>query len=494
MSTASAHSIADRACLFLDDRFIEEQSGLKRVWHQAQPIPEAIIKPDQPWEHWIHVWGTVLFDPKDQLYKIWYTNTVLLPRTPETQPKWAMYQEYSHSCYAESEDCIHWRKPKLKLATIELPDGRSWSESNALLPANSEGVHVILNPHPRNEEERFLMAMWSHQGFVSCISHDGLRWKICGNLIKPKLVKPEERPNVVLDGQFVSWDGIRNRFYCTHRTWSKHALGQKHGIYRRAVGVTWSDDFLEEWTQPVETVLIPDEQDDEMAARYEKPDCGDKTKPSWGELYQMPAWTCGNHYLGLLNPLYFVHGSDKVPRACSLQLAWSHDGLDWQRHPQREELVARDECSENLYPHYATQPVEIGEKTILYYSELDAPHPSATPRTQIRGAEWRKEGFVSMQADEAGGGFTSPTLKFKGSDLRLNYQTQKGGSIRVGVLNENGQAVPGFETENCQSLQGDRVSTPVRWKDQDNLAQLKDRPLKLKLEMTNAQIWSFSFA
>ena len=36
--------IGDRSCLFLDDRFIAQQSGLKRTWHQGQPRAE----PDGP--------------------------------------------------------------------------------------------------------------------------------------------------------------------------------------------------------------------------------------------------------------------------------------------------------------------------------------------------------------------------------------------------------------------------------------------------------------
>jgi hypothetical protein len=33
--------ISDRTCLFLDDRFIAEQSGLKHAWHQGQPRSEV---------------------------------------------------------------------------------------------------------------------------------------------------------------------------------------------------------------------------------------------------------------------------------------------------------------------------------------------------------------------------------------------------------------------------------------------------------------------
>jgi hypothetical protein len=59
--------IANRTCLFLDDRFIAEQSGLKRVWHQGKPRPEPAIQAERqnPWEKWPHMFGSVIRDPKD---------------------------------------------------------------------------------------------------------------------------------------------------------------------------------------------------------------------------------------------------------------------------------------------------------------------------------------------------------------------------------------------------------------------------------------------
>ena len=35
--------IANRVCLFLDDHFLAEQSGLKRTWHQGRPRPGRAV-------------------------------------------------------------------------------------------------------------------------------------------------------------------------------------------------------------------------------------------------------------------------------------------------------------------------------------------------------------------------------------------------------------------------------------------------------------------
>jgi hypothetical protein len=60
-------AVGDRTCLFLDDRFIAEQSGLKRIWHQGKPRPEPAIT-----GNWPHMFGSVLYDPQTKLYKMWY--------------------------------------------------------------------------------------------------------------------------------------------------------------------------------------------------------------------------------------------------------------------------------------------------------------------------------------------------------------------------------------------------------------------------------------
>src|SRR6188474_2213883 len=60
---ADAIPIADRACLFLDDRFVAEQSGLTRTWHQGRPQAEPAIT-----GQWPHMFGSVLYDPQAKRY------------------------------------------------------------------------------------------------------------------------------------------------------------------------------------------------------------------------------------------------------------------------------------------------------------------------------------------------------------------------------------------------------------------------------------------
>ncbi len=51
-------SVGNRVCLFLDERFVAEQSGLKRTWHPGRPRNEVAIQATELWEKWPHLFGS----------------------------------------------------------------------------------------------------------------------------------------------------------------------------------------------------------------------------------------------------------------------------------------------------------------------------------------------------------------------------------------------------------------------------------------------------
>src|SRR6185295_3583786 len=70
-------TIGDRTCLFLDDHFLAEHSGLTRTWHQGQPRTDVTIKDEgHPWERWPHMFGSTLFDPQAKRYRMYYESAI----------------------------------------------------------------------------------------------------------------------------------------------------------------------------------------------------------------------------------------------------------------------------------------------------------------------------------------------------------------------------------------------------------------------------------
>lgn len=180
-----------------------------------------------------------------------------------------------------------------------------------------------------------------------------------------------------------------------------------------------------------------------------------------------------------------------------MQLAFSHDGFQWFRQPERTSAIARSNAAD-LFPTYVmtTAPLELGDELWVYYSEANGSHPRWPKKdgvSQIRAATWRKDGFVSMECADKGTLITPP-LVFEGKNVRVNCSTQQSGSVRVALLDETGKPLKGHGLKDCQPLTGDSVSGKVGWKKQNDLSALQDKPVRLRFEIEKAQLWSFRFA
>ena len=108
-------------------------------------------------------------------------------------------------------------------------------------------------------------------------------------------------------------------------------------------------------------------------------------------------------------------------------------------------------------------------------------------------AIFRLDGFVSADADYAGGELTTPLLTFKGSQLRFNAKTGGGGHIRTEILDESGQPIPGFTLAESDRINGNSVGHVASWKGQDQLGEIAGRKVKLRLVMRDVKLYSLQF-
>src|SRR5882724_5477167 len=99
--------------LFFDDLLIESVQDITREFHQPRKYEgNPLIVKDKPWEHVIQFRTsgyTVLRDPKDKLFKAWYTDEGFTNDIVRRGVTWPPYR----SLYAYSEDGLHWVKPSL---------------------------------------------------------------------------------------------------------------------------------------------------------------------------------------------------------------------------------------------------------------------------------------------------------------------------------------------------------------------------------------------
>ena len=134
---------------------------------------------------------------------------------------------------------------------------------------------------------------------------------------------------------------------------------------------------------------------------------------------------------------------------------------------------------------YATAPNELS----FYVQEngrIDDPG-------QLRRHTLRLDGFASLNASLEGGTAVTKPLLFQGDRLEINFSTSAGGSLRVEIQDDGGEARPGFAMSDCNLLYGDQIDRVVSWNAVTDLRQSAGQPVRLKFELKDADLYSFRF-
>ena len=116
------------------------------------------------------------------------------------------------------------------------------------------------------------------------------------------------------------------------------------------------------------------------------------------------------------------------------------------------------------------------------------------PDCRIRRFSFRFDGFVSLQGGAAGGELLTKPLSFAGERLELNFSTAAGGELRVELQDASGTPIPGFQLNECQPLRGDEIRGDVQWKADKRLSQLAGRPVRVRFQVRDGDLYSFRFA
>ncbi len=75
----------------------------------------------------------------------------------------------------------------------------------------------------------------------------------------------------------------------------------------------------------------------------------------------------------------------------------------------------------------------------------------------------------------------------------MNVEVRPGGKVRVGLLDEKGEAAPGRAVEDCQAITDDRLDAVVRWKNGRDAGDRAGRPTRMRVELTAASLYGFQF-
>jgi hypothetical protein len=134
----------------------------------------------------------------------------------------------------------------------------------------------------------------------------------------------------------------------------------------------------------------------------------------------------------------------------------------------------------------------------VYYGAMSLPHggssPTMTQYARIAKASWRRDGFVSLyNGGSDPGTITTKTITVTGKQLLVNTKLDLGGSLRVEVLDKDGNAINGYKLAQCKAIVADQYAAVVTWTKGADLSALQGKEIKLRFHLTGGNLYSYWF-
>ena len=367
--------------LFFDDYLIESLVNAKQGLNPAVKVDDnPVLRPERPWEGNFMRPGKVIFDPIDQIFRMWYSSATITVRMENGKPVpggaagFLLDQRGDVTCLATSEDGIHWERPSLGLVEFQ------GSTDNNILP-EKEGLPTapaFQDLHEEDPAKRYkamrLTGGTQTRGMQYDLfySPDAFDWTPCES--NPVIDTGTELGRWA--GRFQGWDPIRETYYVIMEA-SHHWRGP-YG--KRLIGRAESPDMIH-WSEP-EIILVPDEDD--------YPDT---------EFYSLPVIPCEGVYVGLL----WIFRTTNVTH--HPEVIFSRDGFHFQRN-YREPFIPRGGARADFdYSSvYAQDTIVHGDRIFTYYIGTNSRSPEIALELGDKSAEGiglavsRLDGFVSLDS------------------------------------------------------------------------------------------------
>lgn len=450
--------------LFVDQYLIEKLNNITQELH----IPRnegVVLKFDYPWEGNFSGYSTIIKDGTQ--YKLYY-------RGVREAGKDGNANEVT--CYAESSDGINWTKPGLGIYTIHGTTDNNVILANAAPATHNFSPFLDTNPNAKASERFKALGGIDKAGLFAFVSADGIHWK--------KIQDSAVYKTGVFDSQNVAfWSESEQQYVCYFRTWSDGGFTQYKGF--RSVSRTTSKDFIH-WAAPVK-MTFGDTPPDHLYTNQTSPYfraphiylsiCA-RFMPKRQVLTDEQARALD------VNPNYFKDCSDAV--FMSTRGGSVYDRTFMQSFI-RPAIGLENWVSRSNYPVLnvvQTTPTEMS----VYVNES-----YAQPTAHIKRYSLRIDGFASLQAGFKGGNIITRPFVFKGKELEINYATSAAGFVRVEILDAKGKLIPGYTFDDCREIIGNEIKRVVTWNGSEDVSALEGKPVKLKIYMKDADLYSLKF-
>jgi hypothetical protein len=494
--------------------FPEKHNVAWRIEPAVDDPANPLLEPHFPWDEGsIASYGSVMRDPTDELWKMWY-----ISRCPRPSPKSGPATGWILT-YAESEDGTLWTRPELDIASY---GGR---KTNILLDLDSGGLSqqasVILHPHaPAEYRYEMFIFRWTN--------YEGAYYPVRGFPLPPGETKHTDgiyRYRSADGKHWKPWEKIdldtRDSIWVsqlpdgTYQALSKICMPAPPGgivPYDCAVGecriiVRRTSPDGTNWT-PYQLAVTPDWQD--------SPDT------QFMELMAIPQ---RDGFIGLLTVYH------AMSQSIDIQFAASRDGKKWWRPDRRpcvplkplgdpgggmiwpmQPTIQHDgrlylyySAQEGLHNDYlSTQVVERSRKGDLpkwphywtgvrmgdeYYSPIAGLLWSHGVMCRSSWEEGRLWAAVTASGGNLEGMLGTRELSAGGKQLFVNAVTVGDGKVEAELL-QGDEPIPGFARADCLPFTGDEKRGVIRWKGGNCCPQEK---VRVRFYLNRARLYSFEW-
>lgn len=442
-----------RKILFFDDFLINRQRNLVRRWYRPEWLSNRLFIDDTTL--FGGGYSSVVPAPSGGYY-LYYVSFLAGGDNPDNS---------AVLCLAESDDGLTWRK-----AAFDPP--RKSGHPQVVYPGDPvpAGCCVYHDPDDRDPSRRYKMTECVQLSPNSCrmlYSADGINWRV-------------DREHPFLDRHSDTYLSLLHN----PRTGRYQITLRRHCGDRRVFLI--ESENLETWSEP-RLILHPDPLDAPMT-----------------QFYGMPQFRYADQLIGMLwryQTTYDDKGPWKMAGAVETELAYSYDGLVWNRtHNIFMPLLERGEYGGGSM--YGTAMIEQDDSLLVYaIASLEEHHhalgrkPGDPPLNGLLPGRLRKDGFVSLATVAAMGELTTDGLYLRGPELTLNVKAPCGG-IKIQVCDMELNPLPGYRFDECAEIKGDSTACAPHWRNhhdlQGALDVLKRSCARIQIRMDQAELFSIN--
>ena len=476
-------NIGSRRELFVDQHLIEKLDGVRLELHRPERR-EIVFRTDAAWEGNGSAYQSVFQD--GDRFRLYYRGG----NHPASKAYATNKNSWETLCLAESKDGIHWTRPELNIVEF-----RGSSKNNLILdeamvreiggsPAHT-AVFKDTNPDcPSEERYKIVIRGSKPRGLYLLVSSDGIHFQL-------KSDKPFTTAGAFDSQNLMFWDSVNAIYREYHRNFDKGVRGI-------------------------------------MTAASKDP--GSFPKPQW---LKYPGAARQALYTNQIQPYYRApHIFMGFPMRYN-DRGWSQSmtelpGLEEReyrakQHPRYGTTVtdAAFMTSRNgvtfhrwdeafIWPGPATKDTWVyGDNFVFWGMIATKSHLEGAPDeislyategywegtfTSFRRYTLRVDGFVSARAPLSGGEIVTKPLTFDGSQLEINFSTSAAGSVRVELQDVEGKPIPEFALSDCRLQFGDELDRTISWNSEADVSKLSGKPVRLRFELKDADLYSFQFA